>query len=76
MLEQPLPERIAFIHGFLQSKTLRWCWGKPLPLLDAPDLWGSLISCLQLPPPESDPPLHPHPLPAAFPQQPVEGKAS
>lgn len=32
MLDQPLPERISFIHGFLQSKTLHWCWGKRLPL--------------------------------------------
>lgn len=28
VLEQPLPERISFIHGFLKSKTLNWCWGK------------------------------------------------
>lgn len=38
MLEQPLPERISFIHGFLQSKTLHWYWGELLPLLGAPDL--------------------------------------
>lgn len=34
MLEQPLPERISFIRGFLQSKSLRW--GKRPPLLGAP----------------------------------------
>lgn len=43
MLKQPLPERISFIRGFLQSKS--WCWGKRLPLLGAPhpcggSLWG------------------------------------
>lgn len=50
MLEQPLPERISFIRGFLQSKSLRWRRGKWLPLLSASHPCEGLVLCLQGPP--------------------------
>lgn len=50
MLEQPLPERISFIRGFLQSKSLRWRQGKRLSLLGAPHPCEGLVLCLQAPP--------------------------
>lgn len=45
MLEQPLPERISFIRGFLQSKS--WCQGK-WPL-GACHPCGGLVLCLYSP---------------------------
>lgn len=48
VLEQPLPERISFIRGFLQSKSLRW--GKRPPLLGAPHPCRGLVLCLQASP--------------------------
>lgn len=57
MLEQPLPERISFIRGFLQSKSLRRRRGKRLPPARCPPTPAGVRSCVcRLPPPLSDPP--------------------
>lgn len=48
MREQPLPERISFICGFLQSKS--WCREKRLPLLGAPHPCGRSVWGLVTPP--------------------------
>lgn len=53
MLEQPLPERISFIRGFLQSKSLRR--GKRL-LGACHPFWGSGFVSAGSPPALSDPP--------------------